>query len=59
MSGKLKYLGKIRNGYYVECVDCETRFPDIDGEIKCNGCSIYKCPWCREDSKPWRNGRGL
>ena len=50
------------------CVDCDTLYPvlvDYDEdwnetrEIKCNGHAITLCPWCRPDSEPWKNGRGL
>ncbi len=57
------------------CVDCGTLFPvliDWDNgvgavgqswnevrAIKCNGHAITVCPWCRPDSKPWENGRGM
>ena len=41
---------------YYECVDCGTRYPDA----RCNGKETGGlCPWCRPDSKPWTNGRGL
>lgn len=66
-TGKLKYTGLVSfNGaLYLkmkrwECIDCKTEFfgyinrdnPD------CNGVEIDLCPWCRPDSKPWKNGRG-
>lgn len=44
---------------WYECVDCHTSFPMMNNVIMCNGQEIYLCPWCREDSKPYQNGRGL
>lgn len=44
---------------FFKCSDCVTTFPEIDGEIRCNGQHISLCPWCREDSQPWKGGRGL
>jgi hypothetical protein len=42
------------------CKDCNTVFEvKFDGFTRCNGEIIRFCPWCREDSKPWRNGRGV
>jgi len=42
------------------CIDCGTMYrkDEVHG-IQCNGASITKCPWCRPDSKPWKNGRGI
>ena len=45
------------------CIDCNTEYyvcRNIDDttETTCNGHTITLCPWCREDSKPWKNGRG-
>ena len=42
------------------CLDCRTQF-HVDIQLKpvCNGAQIELCPWCREDSKPWKNGRGI
>ena len=41
-----------------KCCDCGTEYPFINERIRCNGHEITLCPWCREDSKPWTNGRG-
>jgi len=59
MKGKLKDVGKC-HGHYVhfECEDCGTRYPEINNAVICNGHRIVLCPWCRKDSKPWKNGRG-
>ncbi|TYO96742.1 hypothetical protein EDC39_11230 [Geothermobacter ehrlichii] len=46
---------------YRTCPECGTDFP-LDarrGIPRCNGVLINRCPWCREDSRPWRNGRGI
>jgi len=51
-------LGLVRYNYFA-CADCKTEFPQIGGEIRCNGHNIAQCPWCRPDSKPWTDGRGL
>ena len=40
------------------CETCQTSYPVIDGEIRCNGHVVDRCPWCRTDSAPWKNGRG-
>lgn len=60
---------------FVKCVTCGEEFPILernnyatciqDGYIvidrrpSCNCHVITLCPWCREDSAPWTNGRGL
>ena len=44
--------------YNWQCVDCGTLYPVLIGRIRCNGTTIYLCPWCRPDSRPWRYGRG-
>lgn len=49
----------IRHGILVECVTCGTTYPVMDGKTWCNSHIITKCPWCRPDSKPWQNGRGI
>lgn len=59
-TGELKYAA----GMQYECVDCHTRYTmntDIDIKVKAsiNGHKVSLCPWCRTDSKPWMNGRGL
>lgn len=42
------------------CADCDTYFYIApNGNTMCNGVQIFKCPWCREDSKPWKHGRGI
>jgi len=41
------------------CSECKTEFPEIDGKIMCNGHHIQDCPWCRKDSEPFKNGRGI
>ena len=62
-TGKLKSIGRHRFGlktlYFVQCIDCDTIYPEINGTVKCNGHIINKCPWCRSDTKPCENGRGL
>ncbi len=63
-TGTLKSVGIRRLGIYskiefFQCKDCKTDFPRINDSIMCNGKPIIKCPWCREDSKPWQNGRGI
>lgn len=40
------------------CTTCNTEFYVDGGIIKCNGFIIRMCPWCRKDSRPWRQGRG-
>lgn len=60
---------------FVRCVNCATEYPILertnyetciqDGAIittrspSCNRHDIDQCPFCREDSKPWTNGRGI
>ena len=45
---------------WYECVDCHTAYPRVSGgSTTCNGKIISLCPWCRPDSEPWKNGRGL
>jgi hypothetical protein len=72
-TGELKSIGEFGFGWYkhecFECVDCGTVFPklkeynprtdEFEMHIKCNGHKINKCPWCRPDSTPWTNGRGI
>lgn len=57
--GALQYIGQRRMGgglyNYWACVDCKAEYPDG----RCNGQPIGLCPWCREDSQPWKNGRGI
>ena len=63
LKGELKHIGAKRYAYETadnyQCVDCKTDFPLIDGVIRCNGAEIMLCPWCRDDSTPWQNGRGI
>lgn len=58
-TGRLEPLGEKRLGgqrcHYWRCVDCGSDYPGA----RCNGQSIGICPWCRPDSRPWQNGRGL
>lgn len=54
----LKSYGFDEKIQFFECVNCESNYPVIAGEISCNGVVIELCPWCRPDSKPWTNGRG-
>lgn len=60
---------------YSKCVDCGTLYPHakqgpcvihplVDGITEtqsavCNGVEISLCPWCRPDSQPWKNDRGI
>jgi len=41
------------------CIDCGTEYLHLDNKTICNGKEITRCPWCRPDSKPWTNGRGI
>lgn len=45
--------------HFSKCVDCDGIYPHLDGVIKCNGATITLCPYCRPDSEPFKNGRGL
>jgi hypothetical protein len=66
-TGQLKPDKKHRSLFV--CVDCNTTYPEImyfdriDDRVKwgirCNGHTITLCPWCKPDSKPWINGRGI
>ena len=58
---------KVVTNFYM-CKDCKTMFPTFcrstGKEIyfvkpNVNGWKIDLCPWCRPDSKPWKNGRGI
>lgn len=62
-TGELKPM---HGSTYYSCVDCKTTYPAADGLIAeisklamCNSHPIKVCPWCRPDSKPWMNGRGI
>ena len=55
-TGKLK---SVNEGKFLECVDCKTSYPFMDGVYSCNGVAVTVCPWCRPDSEPWKNGRGV
>lgn len=63
--GALASLGRFQIGSLPEeewsmCLDCETTFPHLGGgPPSCNGTRIGRCPWCSEDSEPWKNGRGI
>jgi len=69
-TGTLEYIARLQ---YI-CVDCKTVYhintesssdgtpliPDGRiGKALCNGHVIMFCPWCRPDSKPWKDGRGI
>lgn len=43
-----------------ECITCNTAFIANLSTKKpvCNGVEINLCPWCRQDSQTWKNGRG-
>lgn len=65
-TGRLEEIGCIKMGGpggqrldWVQCVDCKTDFPILKGRPSCNGHAIEKCPWCRPDSAPWKDGRGI
>lgn len=62
-TGELKPTS-IGVNYY--CIDCNTIYPPVGsvaasvlGLAMCNGHPINVCPWCRPDSRPWMNGRGV
>lgn len=56
---KARLLGyEPRRVHYV-CVDCNIPYPIINGKVMCNGKQIKLCPWCRKDSKPNKDGRGV
>lgn len=50
---------------HVHCNNCGTAFilvynPKTKTDApSCNGHFIEVCPWCREDSRPWHDGRGV
>lgn len=54
--GHLTYVGTGKVGYdlikFWRCQDCQERYPELKGQIRCNGVTIDFCPWCREDSAP-------
>lgn len=54
-----KRLGIDGPNQWHRCITCGTEFPEIGGEIRCNGHTIDLCPFCRTDSRPWSRGRGL
>ena len=54
--GDHKY-GTQRLGFY-QCSDCKTEYPVLQGVISCNNRAINDCPWCKNTSKPWQDGRG-
>jgi len=41
-------IGYVAPSYYMmyECDQCGTIFPEINGNIMCNGHKITKCPCC-------------
>jgi len=43
---------------FYECLKCKTVFPVLQGVISCNNRAIVDCPWCKDASKPWQDGRG-
>lgn len=61
--GTLESIGQHKLGHvvyeYSRCLDCGTEYPHLDGLPSCNGHTIGRCPWCREDSAPYQNGRGI
>lgn len=63
-TGELIDAGRAKLGGYFEyrwwkCSRCGTQYPEILGEIRCNSHTIEKCPWCKPDSAPWKDGRGI
>jgi uncharacterized protein CbrC (UPF0167 family) len=66
-TGELKFVGNFKMGGpsqpyypYFECIDCGQQYPDLGPGVSCNYELIgMLCPWCRPDSKPWTNGRGM
>lgn len=44
-----------------QCPDCNTTFTSLKGQAFTINRVVNDgyCPWCREDSEPWRNGRGI
>jgi rubrerythrin len=60
--GALRYVGARPLSslkHFWECDTCKTLFPSRShGSPTCNGHPVAQCPWCREDSKPWKAGRG-
>jgi hypothetical protein len=57
-TGALQYVGVRHHGRdsyaYWRCVDCGTDYPG-----SCNGHRVGLCPFCRPDTKAWKDGRGL
>ncbi|MEK9809289.1 MAG: hypothetical protein VW362_02500 [Candidatus Nanopelagicales bacterium] len=42
------------------CVTCRDEYLAPRGRaLTINGWLVSLCPWCRTDSKPWINGRGI
>ena len=54
----IKKYGLEMIGFF-KCQYCGVEYPVIDSQIKCNGYAITECPWCRLDSQPYQNGRGI
>ena len=67
--GQLRYCVPVRLGANCvaarKCLDCDELFTCDTGwndslPFRINGVeSDGLCPWCREDSEPWKHGRGL
>jgi hypothetical protein len=41
-----KRLGRNGPNIHWTCVTCQTSYPVIDGQIRCNGKTITACPYC-------------
>lgn len=48
---KIVKIGYVAPTYFMmyRCDKCGTEFPEINGNIMCNGHKITKCPWCRKN----------
>lgn len=58
MTGKL--IDALIATGHKQCIDCNTVFlVNGKGKTMCNNKKIVLCPWCRPDSIPWKNGRGI
>ncbi len=55
-----EYMGGVRVDVR-RCDDCGTTFTaNLGRPFTINGVmNDGLCPWCRPDSEPWKNGRGL
>ena len=64
-TGRLTFSGRKNLGAWsrfewYRCIDCGTEYPRESGSsTMCNGKVISVCPWCRPDSAPWKDGRGV